>query len=279
MSLQWIKQLPGAGVPGRPEEGHKGTFGTVVVVGGSPLMLGAPALCATAALRSGAGLVKIAGDPAWLPHVLAMQPSATAMDRAELDTLEARPGTILAVGPGLGGEEASRKLVATLLGSDHPLVLDADGLNALAQLGRCDRPADHRTVLTPHPGEYRRLAEGLGLGDHDPTDPRKRSHAAAALAGATGAVVVLKGQHTIVTDGHRAYRNNTGNPVLATGGTGDVLTGLLAGLMAQGADPFDAAVRAVHAHGLAADRWAKQHGTRGLLAMELAHQLPGVLQD
>ena len=266
-------------LPLRPADGHKGTFGTVIVVGGSPLMVGAPALCATAALRSGAGLVKIAGDPAWLPHVIAIQPSATAMDRADLETLEPRDQTVLAIGPGLAGSDDTVDRVHRLLAKNHPIVLDADGLNAVAQRGQFDRPADHQTVLTPHPGEYRRLAEALNLGDQDPVNRKRRPAAAQALAQATNAVVVLKGQHTVVTDGQRIYTNGTGNPALATAGTGDVLTGLIAGLIAQGTSPFDAAVLGVWAHGRTADLWAMDHGPRGLLAIELANALPRALSE
>ncbi len=120
----------------------------------------------------------------------------------------------------------------------------------------------------------------MGLGDRDPTDPERRPAAAAALSEATGAVVVLKGQHTVVSDGRRIYRNMTGNPALATAGTGDVLTGVVAGLMAQGAGPWEAATAGVHLHGRAADRWAQRHGTRrGLLAMELADEVVGAIAE
>lgn len=278
--MEWIETLPP--LPPRPDEGHKGTFGTVLVLGGSALMTGAPALCATAALRSGAGLVKVVGDPAWLPGVIAIQPSVTGVDRAGLDDLPLKSGSVWAVGPGLGTGAAASEAVLLALRTDRPMVLDADGLNVVAK-------ADHRkhraaltnrqaaTVLTPHPGEFRRLAIAYGI-DLDPTDPAQRPDATAALAAVTGAVVLLKGQHTIVADGRRAYRNLTGSPALATAGTGDVLTGLIAGLLAQGADVFAAAVAGTHVHGHAGQRWAQQNGTRGLLAMDLAHALPESLR-
>lgn len=277
--LEWIEQLPA--LPPRPADGHKGTFGTVVVVGGSPLMIGAPALTATAALRSGAGLVKIAASAEVCRAVTEIQPSATGLALENLAGLRDDGKSVLAVGPGWGsgggGGEAVDALLVKLLDWPNAMVIDADGLNALARHGGVGRPAGLPWVLTPHPGEFRRLAEAFGV-DGDPTDAEQRPTAATALARATGAVVVLKGRHTIVTDGRRAYRNETGNAVLATAGTGDVLTGLLAGLIAQGAAAFDAAVNAVNLHGQAADDWATSHGDRGMLAMELADGLPGAIR-
>ena len=278
--MNWITAVPPA--PERPDGGHKGTFGTVVVVGGSATMLGAPALCATAALRTGAGLVKLAVPGDLMLPTLGVQPSATGMTREQLDALEPKEGTVLAVGPGLGGADDVAELVKSLIDGGHPMVLDADGLNALVELRRShpDVPEVVRRespwVLTPHPGEFRRLGEAFGI-DGDPTDPEQRAGAAALLADATGAVVVLKGNHTVVTDGDRAYRNTTGNPALSTGGTGDVLTGIIASLWAQGMEPFDAACLGVFLHGDAADAWAKEHGPAGLLAMELANALPDAL--
>lgn len=275
-TIDWIQTLPT--LPPRPEDGHKGTFGTVLVLGGSPLMVGAPALCATAALRSGAGLVKVIGDLSWLSQVLAIQPSATGLDRADLQELQPKDGSVWAVGPGLGTDAQAAREVAIALRSDRPVVLDADGLNLVAQnnADELDQVLEARlapTVLTPHPGEFRRLAEVFDI-EGDPTDPESRPEAAAALARATGAVVLLKGQHTIVTDGQRAYRNPTGSPALATAGSGDVLTGLIAGLLAQGAQPLEAAIAGAYVHGHAGQQWADQYGPRGLLAMELADRLP-----
>ncbi len=277
--INWIENVPPA--PDRPAGGHKGTFGTVVVVGGSATMVGAPALCATAALRVGAGLVQLAVPDALMLPTLAVQPSAMGVTRGELDALEPKGGTVLAVGPGLGGADDVEPLVRGLVESGHPMVLDADGLNALARMGLAERPGGSASdsggwVLTPHPGEFKRLAEAFGI-DGDPTDPDQRPDAAAALAQKTGAVVVLKGLHTVVTDGQRAYRNTTGNPALSTGGTGDVLTGAIASLWAQGTEPFEAACLGVYLHGDAADAWAAVHGPAGLLAMELAELLPDAL--
>lgn len=282
--MQSITDIPQP--PPRPDGAHKGTFGTVIVVGGSQTMLGAPAIASRAALRSGAGLVKVACASSILPHVLTIEPSATgiALD-ASRDTADAQrrieqadpqAKAVLAIGPGLGQSETAGELVITLLRGSHAAVLDADGLNLLAKNRLALQSVQTRTaplILTPHPGEYRRLAEALGI-DADPTDPDQRPDAAAQLAQALGAVVVLKGQHTVVSDADRFAINQTGNPALATAGSGDVLTGLVASLLAQGLEAFDAARLAAHVHGLAADSWAKRHGKRGLRALELADELP-----
>ncbi|MEM6459080.1 MAG: NAD(P)H-hydrate dehydratase [Planctomycetota bacterium] len=276
MEPRWIEQLPP--LPGRPDDGHKGTFGTVVVVGGSGRMIGAPALTATAALRSGAGLVKVAAEVDVARAVTSIQPSVTGLAAAGLAELRGLPRVVLAVGPGWGSGDDVDARLADLGVWPNPIVLDADGLNALARLSVGAVSGGGPRVLTPHPGEYGRLAEAFGL-DGDPVDPQRRPAAAAALAEAAGAVVLLKGRHTVVTDGRRFYRNATGNPALATAGTGDVLTGLIAGLIAQGTDPFDAAVAGAWVHGRAGDRWAEAHGRRGLLATELADRLPAVLRE
>ena len=201
--LQWIEDVPAA--PERPDGGHKGTFGTVVVVGGSATMLGAPALCATAALRTGAGLVKLAVPGGLMLPTLGVQPSATGMTREELDALEPKGDTVLAVGPGLGGAEDVAELVKALIDSGHPLVLDADGLNALAELRQShpDVPEVVRRqspwLLTPHPGEFLRLGEAFGI-EGDPTDPEQRAGVAALLANATGCRRRAEGQP------HRCHR-------------------------------------------------------------------------
>jgi NAD(P)H-hydrate epimerase len=268
-------------LPDRPVDAHKGTFGTVIVVGGSEGMVGAPALCATAALRVGTGLVRVATWPGLLNTVLSIQPCATgivldaspAITVGRINDVDPNDQAVLAVGPGLGRSDVGMRLVDQLLREPRPVVLDADGLNALVASGRLMRRSASPLVMTPHPGEFRRLAQPLGISE-DPTDPGQRPWAAARLAEANGAIVVLKGAGTIVTDGERCYTNATGNPALASAGSGDVLTGLISGLMAQGLEPFDAAVLGVYLHGLAGDLWAEQHGPRGLIASDLVDLLP-----
>lgn len=267
--------------PDRPADAHKGTFGTVIVVGGSATMMGAPALCAGSAFRSGAGLVKIAAHQDVLNVAIAIESGATGIcltddataNVAQINQASAADRTVLAVGPGLGQSADRGKLVELLMNGNRPIVLDADGLNLLAATGlpRPDAPCD--VVLTPHPGEFQRLAKPLGI-DAVPTDPASRPTAAAALANAHRAVVVLKGQHTIVSDGQRIHTNTTGNPALATAGSGDVLTGCIAALIAQGMAPFDASILGVYLHGLGADIWAAEYGPVGMTASELIGLLP-----
>lgn len=278
-----ITAIPPA--PPRPPDAHKGTFGTVVVVGGSAMMVGAPALAASAALRAGAGLVKVLSHAQVIPHVLVIEPGATGLvcpaagDDQAWRTLFAGLGerVVLAIGPGMGVSDESRRVLSVLLGSGLPAVVDADGLNNLAQLGTRIGAATSPLVLTPHPGEFRRLAAAAGLA-FDPTDPAQRPQAAQALAKRYNAVVVLKGQHTVISDARSLYINSTGNPSLATAGSGDVLTGVIASFMAQGMEAFDASVLGVYIHGLAADLWAAQHGPCGLTARDLALLIPDALQ-
>lgn len=267
--------------PNRPDDAHKGTFGTVIIVGGSPIMIGAPALAASGALRGGAGLVKIASSGQVVPLAITIEPGAMGIiladdpqvALADLDDSDPNRRAVLAVGPGLGRSASASALVQALLTQQRTIVLDADGLNALANSGRLLENAPPSMVMTPHPGEFRRLAAPLGIND-DPTRTATRPAAAQQLAAAHQAVVVLKGHHSIVSDGDRVFVNHTGNPALATAGSGDVLTGLLAALLAQGMTPFDATVLATHLHGLAADIWQSRHGPSGLTAQDLAKLIP-----
>ncbi|MEX2215924.1 MAG: NAD(P)H-hydrate dehydratase [Phycisphaeraceae bacterium] len=286
--LQPIAAIPD--VPPRPADAHKGTFGTVIIVGGCDTMIGAPALCAAAALRSGTGLVKIAAPANVLTAALTIEPGATGIligddvktTLHQLDKADPDHTAILAVGPGLGQSEGAAELVDALLQGPRAIVLDADGLNLLAHstltLESIRNPQSAirnlpSLVLTPHPGEFRRLAARAHVTE-SPTDRLQRPVAAAKLAEAFRAIVLLKGQYTIASDGSRVFTNATGNPALATAGSGDVLTGIIASLLAQRMQAFDAAVLAAHLHGLAADMWSQVHGTSGLTARDLATILP-----
>jgi len=302
-------------LPARPPDAHKGTFGTVIVLGGRAgdgrVMLGAPCLAARAAIRAGAGLVVLAVPAPLATAAVGLLPEATAVAlpvdgdgqlkpaeaAAVLDANVPRADCLVA-GPGLGGGAAVQQTLVRLVSRDDvPVVLDADALNALATLPQFDGDLRAPAVLTPHPGEFDRLATALGI-DADATDPDRRAAAAAALAGRLGCVVALKGAGTVVADGLETWTNPTGGPALATGGTGDVLAGLIGGLVAQHVRlpampglPVPPERRtlaevtrvAVHAHGLAADRWAEAHGgprrAAGLRASELADLLPAVLGE
>jgi NAD(P)H-hydrate epimerase len=195
---------------------------------------------------------------------------------------------VLAIGPGLGKSDRAAELVLALLASPRRIVLDADGLNILAaskqalpyfQNGNTQNNDRAPTVvLTPHPGEYQRLADAAGI-DRDPTSPSERPATAAQLAAFHQAVVLLKGNSTLVADNDHLYTNTTGNVALATAGSGDILTGIIASLIAQGMLPYDAARLSAHVHGKAADLWAAEHGDRGLTALELAQTLPQVFKQ
>ncbi|MFN7375071.1 MAG: NAD(P)H-hydrate dehydratase [bacterium] len=286
----------------RNEAGHKGTFGMVLVVGGqsSPqgVMLGAPALAARAALRVGCGRCVIAAPAPILPAILTLCPSATGVPLPARDAgllpgageallAEARGEHAAVIGPGLGQGAVQRDLVRTALAHlTCPIVLDADGLNAMTTADDAALIARHgRVVLTPHPGEFRRLAGAFGIGTLDEGDGASRKSAASALAHVARAVVVLKGATTIVAspDG-RAQELSEANAVMAVGGSGDVLAGAIAGLLAQYPDARGGAladvVRAgVLAHASAGRAWRDSAGVAGgMLAWELADHLPRAVQ-
>jgi len=267
-------------LPLRPAEAHKGDFGLALVVGGSRGMAGAVALAGMGALRGGAGLVRLAVPAVCLETVAGFEPSYMTVPLAADDAGKISgevPGvleesieaaTAIAVGPGIGSSSALDRLVAQLYTTvAKPMVVDADGLNALASqrdvLGAVAGPR----VLTPHPGEFARLVGKRLEGD-------AREAAAVDMAGQYGIIVVLKGHRTLVTDGERRYHNTTGNPGMATGGSGDVLTGLLTALLCQNLEPFAAAQLAVHLHGLAGDLAAAELGQESLIASDLVRFLP-----
>ncbi|MBX3465140.1 MAG: NAD(P)H-hydrate dehydratase [Planctomycetes bacterium] len=261
-------------LPPRPRAGHKGTFGTVLVVAGSHGMLGAAVLAATAALRGGAGLVQVCVPRALQPFAAVAQPCATTIARTPPALRAAvAAAQAIVVGPGLGATAATRALVrAVLRTSRAPVVLDADALNVLAPLRR-PLVAAAPVVLTPHPGEAARL-----LATTSAAVQADRRATLQALVARSGAVVVLKGEGTLVGAAASWYRNRTGNPGLATGGSGDVLAGLLGALLAQGLPPFRAACLAVFAHGKAADRLRRRTGEAGLIASDLPLAIAEVLR-
>jgi len=272
-------------LPARPVDAHKGTAGLVLVVAGSRGMAGAAALVGNAALRSGAGLVRIATPDAALDTVAVLAPCCTTAplpDDGASMTREAAQEIVrlvegwqvLAMGPGLGQTDGVTACVlAALAHVTRPIILDADGLNALGKSAAAVlKGARAPVILTPHPGEAARL---LGATVKDVQADREA--AAARLAG-LGAVAVLKGAGTVVCDGERIYVNTTGNPGMATAGAGDVLTGLMAALVAAGLKPFDAAVMAVWTHGRAGDMAAERTGILGLTAVDILDCLPDALQ-
>jgi len=268
-------------LPPREPSGHKGTFGTVCVLGGQAappnVMIGGPAFTAMAALRAGAGLAVLAVPAPIMSSALVIAPSATglALPVTEGDHVVVPSAIAALLDQHLPKDRPQQQILVRLLSTVAiPMVIDADGLNALAAVPGFQGDFRGAAVLTPHPGEFRRLAANLGI-DADPVDPGSRTDAAEQLARRLGCVVVLKGAGTVVTDGIRTNVNETGNVVLATAGTGDVLTGVIASIVAQvsrgGGDPdlFDCARLGVHLHGLAADLWAAERGFTGMTAADL----------
>lgn len=269
-------------VPGRPADGHKGTFGKVIVFGGSIGMSGAVSLASVAALRSGSGLVTAAVPRAIQNVVASYEPCVMTIGLKDdpetglsliseemiVSLIESRDA--IAVGPGMGKGSAAGGLVELMLRlAKCPLVVDADGLNLAAEAHLFSIERHSPCVITPHPGEFARLT-GRSISDIE----KHREEIAQEFAESHSLVVALKGPGTIVTDGIRLFRNTTGNSGMGTGGSGDVLTGIVASLLGQQLPAFEATALAVHAHGLAGDVAAEQFTERGMIASDLLKCLP-----
>jgi NAD(P)H-hydrate epimerase len=268
----------------RKPDSHKGDFGLALVVGGSRGMTGAVTMAGLSALRGGAGLVRLAVPDVCLDVAAGFEPSymsvALPSDRAGRIAISAREkilaqsqtATVVAYGPGTGRSLGLGVLVAWLY--QHlakPMIIDADGLTALAARPEVLVKPGGPRILTPHPGEFARLI-GMKL------DGEQRNRAAVELAARCGIVVVLKGHRTWITDGRRRAVNTTGNPGMATGGSGDVLTGLIAALACQGLAPYEAARLGVYLHGLSGDLAAEELGQVSMIASDLVRYLPQALQ-
>jgi NAD(P)H-hydrate epimerase len=281
MSLERVNTLPT--LPKRPADSNKGMFGTVLVIAGGRGMAGAAGLVGASVLRSGAGLSRVACPAEVQPTVASFEPSYMTypLENDEDGLIRFKPARkaitrllekadVLAIGPGLGQSSEIRDLVHWVVEEVKiPTVLDADALNALS--GQTDTLADLRrpVVITPHPGEFARLT-GRTIAE---IQADREGHAVALAQAADHLVVVLKGAHTIITDGHRIAVNNTGNPGMATGGSGDVLTGVIAALIGQKLSAFDAAHLGVYVHGLAGDIARDQNGEISLIAGDIVDSL------
>jgi hydroxyethylthiazole kinase-like uncharacterized protein yjeF len=269
-------------LPQRDLEGHKNTFGHVLVIAGSRGMTGAASLACKGVLRSGAGMVT-----ACLPESLADLFDLSFPEVITRGVAETRERTLsfeawteiesylkgkkaVVIGPGLGTGENIKNIVQNVLLTDVPVVIDADGLNVLAGEVEVFKTAEAPLILTPHPGEMARL-----LGTEVAVVEENRVEAAFQAATNFNAIVVLKGAVTVtaIPEG-LIFINSTGSPALATAGSGDVLAGVIGGLLAQGLDPAQAAVLGVFLHGLAGDMLAESKGMRGLLAGEIADFIP-----
>lgn len=273
-------------LPLREGAANKGDFGRVLVIAGSRGMSGAAVLAGQGVLRGGAGLVRVAlpegiwgvvagANPCYMTVPLPQDDAGRLSVAAKDQLLEwMRASDVVALGPGLGrSEDLSNMVPALLRECTVPVVLDADGLNACAEQPDVLRNHAGPVVITPHPGEFARLTRLTTAQVQE-----QRQELALRFAREWNVVVLLKGQGTIVTDGRHVYRNTTGNPGMATGGTGDVLTGLTAALWAQGLGPLEAARLAAHVHGLAGDLARADLGELGMIASDLLAYLPRALQ-
>jgi NAD(P)H-hydrate epimerase len=253
---------------------HKGTYGHAAVIAGSPGRSGAAVLAARGAIRTGAGLVTVMTDAETAQLIHAGSVESMTYAGSALETFLTNKTAAL-IGPGLADDEKSYKHVRALVDSiELPLVIDASALNAFAGQPQKLNPRGLPRVITPHPGELARI-----LGTDTASINADRIGAARTAARATNCVVVLKGHQTLVAelDDH-VWVNPTGNPGMASGGMGDVLSGILVAFLARDTDPLDAACAAVYLHGLAGDLLAEEYGDTGLTAMDLAERIPRAIQ-
>ena len=269
-------------LPRRERDSHKGDYGKLLIVAGSEGYTGAPVFAAEGALRSGAGLVYLGVPRDVYPMVATRCSSAMPFplpDDTEQLVERARSCDVVLAGPGMGRSLQAQQLIFRLMEEvEGPLVLDADGLNALEGQTQRLRARTGLTVLTPHDGEFARLT-GCSLPLND------RVEQAAELAQDTGCVVVLKGHETLTVDPQgRVWRNTTGNPGMAKGGSGDILAGMIASLLGQKqltgcvSCPGELVAWAVYLHGAAGDAAAAQYGEYGMLPDDTLAAVAGVLQ-
>ena len=278
--MQTVTELPI--LEKRDNAAHKGNFGRICIIGGQVGMAGAPALAGKAALRSGAGLVRIAIPASILSTVAGFEACCTTIALDDEDghvsqkalpaiLAAAADNDIIAIGPGLGTSRAARDITGALIENENlRIVIDADALNCLAKDPTWIQRRKASIILTPHPGEMKRLWESLFREQLD----EDRSEQATALAEKTGCTVLLKGTATVIADTEKIYVNTTGNPGMATAGSGDVLTGMIAGLAAQNLDNFQAGQLATYIHGSAGNIAAKKKGQLSMIATDIIQLLP-----
>lgn len=276
-----------APLPDRSDDAHKGDVGRLAVIGGccsEVVMVGAPALAANAAFRTGSGLVQMLVPEPIRTSVAVLAPCATTRTLpidadALLEAVADFGADVVVLGPGLGDSLTPQIVVGFLSHYTGPAVIDADGLNALASTEFGPLPSPQRIVVTPHVGELGRLLSARGIDCTVGGSAESRRDAASALVDALGCVVVLKGRGTIVTNGERLYVNETGNAGMATGGSGDVLAGVIGGLIGQAMEPYEAAILGVYLHGLAGDFAAEELGRWSMTAMDLVEYLPEAFSE
>lgn len=266
----------------RKADGHKGDYGRILLIGGSRGMAGAIALSGKSALRSGAGLVTLAVPTTILETVAGHDPCymtwplpADDLGRIAADAdiaidVPLKNASAVALGPGLGQTDMLRHLVRKWYAEiAAPMVVDADALNLLSEVEEGFRSHGGPRVLTPHPGEFRRMA-----GIEKSISREGLEAKAIELAGEWKVTIILKGHRSLITDGTNSFHNGTGNPGMATGGAGDVLTGVTAALLSQFDSALDAARVAAHVHGVAGDLAAEKLGQVGMTAADVLNALP-----
>jgi len=272
-------------MPFRPVEAHKGDFGRVLVVGGCETMPGSIAMTAMSTLRSGSGLV-IALTPeeaepvvsgfSPCPMVVGLDSKSGLFSKNALDEIleHTEWADVVAIGPGMGRSKAGQKIMKRLYEKlPQPIVVDADGLNNLADGGVDLSVHEGLRILTPHPGEFRRLVKTKT------SDRAEMEAEAIELAANAKITLVLKGHHTLVTDGSAVHRNESGNSGMATAGSGDVLTGVITSLLGQGLSPIDAATTGCYVHGVAGDLAANKFGEISMIATDVVDSLPAAFKS
>ncbi len=288
LTVRWARDT----FPARPEGSNKGTFGRVLIAGGSRQYVGAPRLAAEAAYRAGAGLVTVA-CPVRVQELLAgALPEATWLPQAETADGGLGPEAVMAlrpvwpdceaavIGPGIGDSAGTRAIIWAMLPDlaedlRNGVVFDADALNAIATMPDAPGRMPAKAVLTPHPGEMARL---MGMTVAEVQSARLQT--ARAAAAKFGCTVVLKGAHTVIADAQgQARLSPFANPLLATAGSGDVLAGVIGAYLAQGLAPFDAACLGAYVHAATGEALREEYGSGGLLASELSSKLPTVVKE
>lgn len=268
-------------LPNRRLDAHKGDFGKILLLAGSVGYTGAPVLSALGALRAGAGLVFL-GVPESIYQIAAMkliEPIVFPLPQQDgMLSQEALPRILekassmdaVLIGPGLGCSAATEEIVCQVLSAyPGPVVLDADGINLVGKHKDILRGRTSPTILTPHAGEFQRLAG---------RKPENRLDSAVEAAKDLGVILVLKGHETVITDGAAVYLNPTGNPGMAVGGSGDVLAGMIVSLLGQKIPPLEAAACGAWLHGAAGDLCAKELGQYGMLPTDMVQVLPRLLK-
>ncbi|HMB96520.1 MAG TPA: NAD(P)H-hydrate dehydratase, partial [Tepidisphaeraceae bacterium] len=268
-------------LPPRPLDGHKGLFGRVLIVGGNDAMIGAPVLAGTAALRMGAGLVQIALPQEILPAALSITPELIGLSLGGSSAAlveAAEKADAVVIGPGMGQSSQAKSRLERLIKLKKSMLIDADGLNLLAAGKTWPKSFKASAILTPHPGEMKRLAK-LFKKNEVPADDDGRIEIATLAAKTFGQTIVLKGNRTVVTDGEKVYLNRTGDSSLSKAGTGDVLSGIIGTLLSQKMDHFEAACAGVWLHGRAGEIAGKKFGRRSVLARDVIDSLPDAIRE